>query len=141
MEKVLVKRLSATAVLPTRATPWSAGLDLYSAHELVIPPQERGVVKTDLSIHVPPGHYGRIAGRSGLALSQGLCVLGGVCDADFCGNVAIILLNTEKTPFTVKSGQRVAQFIIERISFAEVVEVTDLPSTIRGDAGFGSSGF
>ena len=140
MEKVLVKRLSDQAILPTRASPLSAGLYLYSAHSLVIQPHERGVISTDISVRVPPSTYARVAGRSGLALSQGISILGGVCDEGYTGNIRIITFNTGNTPFTVSPGQRVAQLIIERISYAVVEEVSELPTTVRGDTGFGSSG-
>lgn len=82
---LLVKRLSKDAILPTRGSPLSAGFDLYAAHDAVIPAQGKTLVKTDLSIAVPEGCYGRVAPRSGLALKHHLDVGAGVVDADYVG--------------------------------------------------------
>jgi len=139
---LLVKRLSTRATLPTRGSAQAAGYDLSSAvdGEVVIPAGGRALVPTDLSIAVPPGHYGRVAARSGLGVRHGIDVGAGVIDEDYRGAVSVLLFNHGSEDFAVRCGDRVAQLILERISTPEVVEVADLVPTDRGAAGFGSTG-
>ena len=128
-------------MLPKRASQFSAGLDLFSAEMKVILPGCQGSVKTDVAIMLPPGTYGRIAPRSGLALNNFIGIGGGVIDEDFTGNVTIILFNHGQKPFTVNIRDRIAQLIIEKISYPAIVEVENLTiTTERGEKGFGSSG-
>ncbi|CAI0436269.1 unnamed protein product [Linum tenue] len=135
-----VKKLSPKAVLPTRASPLSAGYDLSSAAEAKVPARGKALVPTDLSIAVPEGTYARIAPRSGLAWKHSIDVGAGVIDADYRGAVAVILFNHSDVDFEVKQGDRIAQLIIEKIVTPEVVEVEDLEATVRGEGGFGSTG-
>ena len=136
-----VKRLSPNAILPTRATPFSAGHDLYSAEYVVVPKRGRALVKTDLSIAIPYGTYARVASRSGLSVKNGIETGAGVVDFDYRGNVGVVLHNLTDVDFVVEPGFRIAQLILEKIDMSEVVECTDeLPSTDRGANGFGSSG-
>mmetsp|Transcript_3750 Transcript_3750/g.5738 ORF Transcript_3750/g.5738 Transcript_3750/m.5738 type:complete len:145 (-) Transcript_3750:60-494(-) len=141
VDKLLVKKLTENAMLPTRGSANSAGLDLYSAESLVIGPKQRGVVSTGLAVAVESGHYGRVAPRSGLALNHGIDTLAGVVDSDYRGELKVILYNTSEDEFPIRIGSRVAQFIIEKISMPEVQEVQDLNLTGRGSNGFGSTGF
>lgn len=141
---------SPECIAPTKATPESAGYDLSSIDALTIAPGERQVVSTGLSITCPPGTYGRLAPRSGLALRHGIDVLAGVIDPDYTGIVKVILLNTGREPFRVEQGMRVCQLIFESydsfgvsrympMKFAE--SGTEVPrETQRGSKGFGSSG-
>lgn len=135
-----VRRLSDFAWLPTRATPFSAGVDLHSAHPYVVPPRGRVLVQTDLSIQMPAGCYGEITSRSGLALNNYLDVAGGVLDADYRGPVGVILVNHGSDFFQIYPGDRIAQLICVKIEYPEVVEVPSLPESERGAGGFGSSG-
>ncbi|KJE92385.1 deoxyuridine triphosphatase [Capsaspora owczarzaki ATCC 30864] len=135
-----VKRLTEFAKLPTRGTALSAGYDLYSAYDEVIPAQGKAIVKTDIAIAVPEGHYGRVAPRSSIAWKNHVDVGAGVIDADYRGNVGVILYNFGKEDFTIKRGDRIAQLILERISTPDVVEVEQLDDTQRGEGGFGSTG-
>ncbi|XP_059638019.1 deoxyuridine 5'-triphosphate nucleotidohydrolase [Cornus florida] len=135
-----VKKLSEKAVLPSRASPLSAGYDLSSATETKVPARGKALVPTDLSIAIPEGTYARIAPRSGLAWKHSVDVGAGVIDADYRGPVGVILFNHSDTDFEVKVGDRVAQMIIEKILTPDVVEVDDLDSTLRGVSGFGSTG-
>lgn len=147
-EKLLVKTLSKNAVIPKRADIKAAGFDLYAADNYVIPPysivenspQNRVLIKTDIAISLPSDTYGRIAPRSGLALNHGIDVLAGVVDFSFRGNIGVILINLGQTEFVVKQGDRIAQLILEKISYAEIEQVDDLDVTERGSRGFGSSG-
>lgn len=136
-----IQRLSPHATLPTRGSPYAAGLDLHSACSLVIPPNGgRAVVPTDLSIACPPGTYARIAPRSGLAVKKGIDVGAGVVDADYRGPVGVVLFNFGTEEFVIETGDRIAQLILEQIVQAEIVECASLEETERGEGGFGSTG-
>lgn len=135
-----VKKLSANATLPARATAGSAGYDLFSAEDCTIHAGMRKIVKTDLSIAIPPHHYGRIAPRSGLSWKKHVDIGAGVIDFDYRGAVGMLLVNNSTDDFDVKKGDRVAQLLLERVSVPEVVEVEDLDDTLRGQKGFGSTG-
>ena len=140
-----VRKLVPHATLPARATPGAAGYDLFSADGYVILPGHRVVVSTGITVELPPGTYGRVAPRSGLAVKHGLDCLAGVIDPDYTGELKVVLLNTDgRNPFVIRPGYRIAQLILEKFETADVVEVagecTPL-TTERGAAGFGSTGF
>ncbi|XP_020263074.1 deoxyuridine 5'-triphosphate nucleotidohydrolase-like [Asparagus officinalis] len=135
-----IKKLSENAILPSRASPLSAGYDLSSAVATKVPARGKALVPTDLSISIPEGTYARVAPRSGLAWKHSIDVGAGVIDADYRGPLGVILFNFSDVDFEVKAGDRIAQFIIERIMTPDVVEVEDLDSTARGAGGFGSTG-
>ena len=136
-----VVKLSDKATIPTRGSPNSAGLDLYSAEELVVPAGDKGLVKTDISIMCPFGTYGRVAPRSGLAWKKHIDVGAGVIDADYRGNVGVVLFNHSKhEDFHVQIGDRIAQLVLESIVMSPVIEVENLDETCRNDGGFGSTG-
>lgn len=137
--KLIVKRRSAKATLPKRASAQAAGYDLCSAMDCTIDPGKRMLVATELSITVPIGTYGRVAPRSGLAL-KGINVLAGVIDRDYTGAVGVVLINHNDEAFEVKEGNRIAQLIMEKIETPEVEEVDELVATERGEGGFGSTG-
>ena len=138
--KIYVKKLRDDAYLPTRGSENAAGLDLYSVDELTIPPGERALVKTGISVAVNHGTYFRISPRSGLALKHGIDTMAGVVDSDYRGEICVILANLGKHAFQVMKGDRVAQGIVEVIQLADVVEVDNLDDTNRGANGFGSTG-
>ncbi|NWI90185.1 DUT protein, partial [Pitta sordida] len=133
-------KLSENAFAPSRGSARSAGYDLYSAYDCVIPPMEKAVVKTDIQIALPSGCYGRVAPRSGLAAKHFIDVGAGVIDEDYRGNVGVVLFNFGKESFEVKKGDRIAQLICERIYYPELEEVEALDDTERGEGGFGSTG-
>ncbi len=146
MSHLKVVRLSNNAIIPTRATEFSAGLDLYAAETVWIKAHGKKKVQTDLAIEVPKGCYGRIAPRSGLTTTHFIDVGAGVLDKDFCGNVTVVLFNFSDTDFLVAKGNKIAQLICEQIKiplleecdmkwYQDRIRVTD-----RGLAGFGSSG-
>lgn len=139
-KKLRVVKLSEKARIPTQGSPHSAGYDLYSAADLIIPPMGKAIVPTDLRIAVPEGTYGRVAPRSGLAAKHHIDVGAGVVDADYRGPVGVVLFNHAQTEFQIKEGDRVAQLICEKVVYAEVEEVKDLSETDRGEGGFGSTG-
>lgn len=139
-DKLYVQKLRDDATLPTRGSAEAAGLDLYAVgdHELRV--NERKVIPTGIAIATPRGTYVRIAPRSGLALKHGIDVLAGVVDSDYRGQIGVVLINLGNESFKVNAGDRVAQAIVEVIRMPEVVEVEDLDSTERGEAGYGSTG-
>jgi len=118
----------------------AAGYDLYSAYDYVIPAQGKVIAKTDISIRVPDGTYGRIAPRSGLSAKHHIDVGAGVVDQDYTGNVGVVLFNHAQAEFEIKKGDRIAQLVCEKIEYPEIEEVTSLNSTDRGEGGFGSTG-
>ncbi|KAF9452171.1 dUTP diphosphatase [Macrolepiota fuliginosa MF-IS2] len=137
---LLIKRLSEKARLPTRGSALAAGYDLYSAEKKVVPAHGKALIDTQISVAVPPGTYGRVAPRSGLASKFMIDTGAGVIDADYRGTVYVLLFNLSDKDFQVEEGDRVAQLIIERIYTPDVLEVDDLDETLRGVAGFGSTG-
>lgn len=139
-EALLIFKTTKNAKTPTKATPDSAGFDLYSSVDTIIPAFGQAHIRTGLVIAVPSGTYGRIAPRSGLALRYNLDVGGGVIDADYRGDIIIILFNHGPQNFHVHIGDRIAQLICEKISYPNIIETKSLRETIRGINGFGSSG-
>lgn len=135
------KHLSKYATVPHRATSQSAGLDLSSAYDVIIPKNGRAVVLTDLALKMPENCYGRIVSRSGLALKHGILVGAGVIDRDYTGNISVILFNHSDKDFFVKRGDRIAQIICEQILYPKLYEiVSKFEKTERNSEGFGSSG-
>ena len=126
MEPVELKRLLPNVTLFTRASPNSAGLDLESAYDYVIAAKSKKIIKTDLTIKIPKGCYGRRARRSSLTLNYFIDVGEGVVDFDFTGNICIILFHFSNEDFYISKGDRVAQLIFEQIVIASVVEVGDV---------------
>jgi dUTP pyrophosphatase len=116
------------------------GYDLASAVDTVVPAKGKAIVKTDLAIAIPENTYARIAPRSGLAVKHFIDVGAGVVDYDYRGNVGVVLFNHSDVDFTVRQSDRIAQLILEKISMVPVEEVEELPSTERGEGGFGSTG-
>ena len=135
-----VKRHSDSSTIPTRGSPFAAGFDLASAERTVIKANGKGIVKTDLSIACPPGTYARIAPRSGLAVKNFVDVGAETVDADYRGEVGVVLFNFGDKDFVIEKGDRVAQLILERVAMVNAVEVDELSDTMRGEGGFGSTG-
>ena len=138
--KIEIKKLSENATLPTQGSKYAAGYDLYAAEEGVVLSECRLLIKTNISVSIPEGYYGRIAPRSGLAYKSGLDVMAGVIDADYRGDIGVILYNTDVKDFEFKKGDRIAQLIIEKRHNVEWQEVSELADSVRSDGGFGSTG-
>ena len=136
-----IKKLSDKAVIPTQGTSEAAGYDLYAAEDNVVYSMSRTLVKTNISIAIPEGYYGRIAPRSGLAFKNGIDILAGVIDSDYRGDIGVILFNTDhNSDFLVNIGDRIAQIIIEKCHSVNWEIVETIESTARSSGGFGSSG-
>ncbi|KAF7992928.1 hypothetical protein HCN44_005709 [Aphidius gifuensis] len=133
-------KLSDKAFAPLKGSALAAGYDLRSAYEYVIPAKGKELVKTDIQIEVPEGTYGRVAPRSGLAWKNFIDVGAGVIDADYRGDLRVMLFNHSDVDFKVSPGDRVAQLICEKIAYPELEEVKSLNDTERGAGGFGSTG-
>ena len=138
---LFVKRIDPHAVLPCRASSGAAGWDLAASEDAWLEPGGHRMVPTGIAITVPPGTYGRIAPRSGLAVKHGVDVLAGVVDRDYRGQVHVVMINHGCDVVHIRRGDRIAQLILERIvDDAEVLEVSELAGSDRGQSGFGSTG-
>ena len=130
--------------LPAYATALSAGMDLRAniAEPVVLKPMQRALIPTGLYIALPPGYEAQVRPRSGLALKQGITVLNapGTVDADYRGEVGVLLVNLSDRDFTVNDGERIAQMVIAKHETAELVEVEALDETERGAGGYGHTG-
>jgi dUTP pyrophosphatase len=140
---VLVTRLDETLPLPAYEHPGDAGLDLRAAETASIAPGERALVATGIAIALPPGYAAFVHPRSGLALRAGLGMVNapGVIDAGYRGEIKVILVNHDlRETVEISHGDRIAQLVIQQVECAELIEVTELPGSHRGDGGFGSTG-
>ena len=130
--------------LPSYATPHSAGMDLLAAvaAPITLKPGERKLVPTGLSIALPDGYEAQVRPRSGLALKNGISLVNtpGTIDADYRGEIGVILINLGQENFTIERGMRIAQMVIAPYTRASFSEVLELPETSRGAGGFGSTG-
>lgn len=135
---------SARATAPTRGSALAAGWDLYAAEESTVPAHGQAMVATDLSVIVPVGTYGRVAPRLGLAAKHGISTGAGVVDADYRGEIKVILFNHSATDFSIAPGDRIAQLVLEKIVNADLVQLSlaefESASTERGEGAFGSTG-
>lgn len=131
-------------ILPEYKTKWSAGMDIRANLEetVVLQPLERRLVPTGLFIELPEGYEAQMRPRSGLALNEGLGLLNspGTIDADYRGEIGIIVVNLSNSVVSIKDGDRIAQMVINRVEQAEWVEVSELNDTERGAGGFGHTG-
>ncbi|HXC69291.1 MAG TPA: dUTP diphosphatase [Pyrinomonadaceae bacterium] len=134
------KQLDSRAALPQRGSTLAAGLDVFSIEDLEIAPKQRVMARTGLAVAIPPGFYGRIAPRSGLAAKNGLDVLAGVIDSDYRGEVCCLLYNTSDETIKLAAGSKICQLIVEQIITPEAAWASDLDETARGAGGFGSTG-
>ena len=130
--------------LPAYATPQSAGMDLRANLEepVVLRPLERKLIPTGLHIALPEGYEAQVRPRSGLALKHGITVLNtpGTIDADYRGEVGVVLVNLSQEDFVVNDGERIAQMVIARHEQADLVVVSELDTTERGEGGYGHTG-
>ena len=134
------KQLDSRAVLPRRGSALAAGLDVCSIEDVNIEPKQRVMARTGLAVAIPPGFYGRVAPRSGLAAKNGLDVLAGVIDSDYRGELCCLLYNTSDSTINLPAGSKICQLIIEQIITPEAAWANELDETARGAGGFGSTG-
>ncbi len=134
-----IRRLDAAAIIPTRAHSDDAGLDLYGLEDASIAPGEGKILRTGVSVAVPAAHVGLVCDRSSMA-KRGLKTAGGVIDAGYRGELAVVLWNVSAVAQTIKKGERIAQMLVIPIVTPAPVETEDLGATARGIGGFGSTG-
>ncbi len=138
-----IKRLRP-GPLPRYMTEHAAGVDLHAALEsgFTLQPGERALVPTGIAVEIPPGFEGQVRPRSGLALRHGISLVNspGTIDADYRGEIGVILINFGSEPFTIGDGERIAQLVFARCERAEFVEVEELGESTRGSGGFGHTG-
>jgi dUTP pyrophosphatase len=145
---VFLRRLSLGAVLPRRMTALAAGLDLSACLDerggeaIELAPGARALIPTGWGIAIAPGYEAQVRPRSGLALRHGLTVLNapGTIDADYRGELRVLLVNLGDAPVQIAQGERIAQLVIAPVAMVEALEVAELPPTERGLGGFGSTG-
>ena len=144
--KIYIKRLKKNhpVSLPQYMTEGSSGMDLFAslAQEVTLVPGERKLIPAGISIAIPEGFEGQIRPRSGLAIQKGIGIVNapGTIDADYRGEVGVLLINFGKEPFTIRNGDRIAQMVISPVTRVTLEEVDDLPPTRRQGGGFGHTG-
>jgi len=134
-----VKRLNKDAKLPRYGHPGDAGLDLFSAVDMVLEPGEARAVPTGIQTAIPAGHVGLVWDKSGISLS-GVHRLAGVVDAGYRGEIKVVMINLSRGDFTVSKGMKIAQMLIQPVIEVSVSEADSLDDTERGEGGFGSTG-
>jgi dUTP pyrophosphatase len=143
MLTIKIKQLTQTAQLPKRMTTHSAGYDLFAdiQNEMIIPPNQVALIKTGIAISLPEGYEAQIRPRSGLAVHHKIGILNspGTIDADYRGEIQVILFNFGVTDFTVQHAMRIAQMVISKHEVLEFQVTDDLDNTDRGSGGFGHS--
>ena len=144
MTKILIKKLSKEAIIPKYETDGSSGMDISACidEEIKIFPGEKAIIPSGISLSIPKGFEVQIRPRSGLVAKKGISVLNtpGTIDADYRGEIKVILINLGKEEFVVEKNMRVAQMVVSPVTQAKLEEVKELPKTFRGTGGFGSSG-
>lgn len=143
MNKIEFKKLHSPEVaLPRYMSEMASGMDVCSAEDAVLQPMETKAISTGFAMAIPKGYEAQIRPRSGLAFKYGVTVLNtpGTIDADYRGEVKVILINLGKQPFVIKIGDRIAQMVIAAVTYFPIDIVVELSDTDRGDGGFGSTG-
>lgn len=141
--RVLCRRIDPGLPLPRHARPGDAGVDLYARQDVVLAPGSRHLVPTGIAVAVPAGWVGLVHPRSGLSMRHGITVVNapGTIDSGYTGEIKVPLLNVDPAePFEVRRGDRIAQLLLQQVATVEFEEVDELPTTERGDTGFGGSG-
>lgn len=140
MKPVKFKMLSATTLIPERASSGAAGYDIYTDQSGFIIGGGRLTVSTGWAMEMPIGYYAEIRPRSGLAVKHGIDTLAGVIDSDYRGEVKVALVNHSDSTFIIKSGDRIAQLVFRKHETPNIMLVDELGDSVRGADGFGSTG-
>ena len=141
MIELPIRRLRPDAQVPTRAYAGDAGIDLAACDRVELGPGERALVSTGVAVAIPDGYAGYVQPRSGLAAEHGISIVNtpGLVDSGYRGELKVNLLNTDREPFVVEPGMRIAQLVVLPVPDVRLVEVDELPESERGARGFGSS--
>ena len=144
MTKIQIKKLSSSVSIPKYETSGSSGMDVaaHIENNIVIDPGEKALVSTGFSVAIPKGYEIQIRPRSGLAAKKNITVLNtpGTIDADYRGEIKVILINLGKEKFIIENKERIAQMVVCPVVQADLEEVKELSDTVRGSGGFGSTG-
>lgn len=142
---IKIKKLKDNAIIPTRGTTGSAGMDLYACidDEITIAPNQLKIIPTGIAIALPSSDVAAfLYARSGLGVKHGICLSNGVgvVDSDYRGEICVGLCNVSSEPYTISKNERIAQMVIAPVVMAEFTEEEELDETLRGEGGFGSTG-
>ena len=139
-----IKKINSKAIIPQFMTKHSAGMDIYACidYRVTVKPMERVLISTGIAVSIPEGYELQIRPRSGLAIKHGITLLNtpGTIDADYRGEIKIILINLSNEDFTINHGDRIAQMVLNKVENFEIKLVENLDETDRGTGGFGSTG-
>jgi len=138
--EIKVKKLSTSAITPTKANEFDAGWDLYASEDAIIDPSKTELISTDISFAIPEGYVGLIWDRSGMAAKRGLHRFAGVIDSGYRGEIKVCLWNSSDKYCVINAGERIAQILFQEAPSFTMVEVNSLEDTDRGTGGLGSSG-
>lgn len=140
--KISIQKTRNDAKIPSYAHKGDAGVDLYSAEDMIIKPMERKHVPTGIKIAIPNGYEAQVRPKSGLAINNGITVLNtpGTIDSGYRGEIMVITINLGSEPFKVEKGKKIAQMVFKKTEEAEFKEVDSLDETTRNEGGFGSTG-
>lgn len=142
--KLDIVKLNKSAILPAHQTEGAAGADIHACLDapVVLAPMERKMIPTGLAVAVPAGYEMQIRARSGLSIKHGITLVNGIgtIDADYRGEIGVLMINLGQEPFTIEPNMRIAQMVIARYEQADWREVSSLDKTTRGAGGYGSSG-
>jgi dUTP pyrophosphatase len=138
--KLKVKKLHKDARLPTHGHPGDAGMDFYALKDTVFLPGRQASVFTGIAVEIPKGYVGLCWDKSGISFKLGLKTMGGVIDSGYRGEIIMNLLNTSKKKVIIKKGHKIAQMIIQKFEYCDIVEVKKLSKTVRGAGREGSTG-
>lgn len=140
--KIYIKRIDKGLPLPEYKSKGASGMDIYSRIDVTLMPSTYDVIPTGISVELPEGYELQIRPRSGLAANYGIGILNapGTIDADYRGEIKVIMFNIGKKPYRIKRGERIAQAVVSSVIKSEIVEVDQLSETTRGNRGFGSTG-
>ncbi len=140
--KIYIKRIDKGLPLPEYKSEGASGIDIYSRIDATLLPLTYNIIPTGISVELPDGYELQIRPRSGLAANYGIGILNapGTIDADYRGEIKVIMFNIGKKPYRIKRGERIAQAVVSNIVKSEIVEVEQLSKTIRGNGRFGSTG-
>jgi dUTP pyrophosphatase len=138
--QIKVKKLKEDAKLPTHGHPGDAGMDFYAQENVVFLPGKQERVHTGIAVEIPEGHVGLIWDKSSISFNMGLKVMGGVIDASYRGEIIMNLLNTGDKEVVLEKGHKIAQMLIQKFEHCDILEVSELSDTVRGEGREGSTG-
>lgn len=140
--RISLKPLDPDLPIPSHARPGDGGVDLFARHDVVLAPGQREAVPTGIAVAIPEGYAGLVTPRSGLALREGIGIVNapGLVDSGYRGEIAVILVNHGTAEVTISRGDRIAQLVVIAVATQEFDVMDELPESVRGGGGFGSTG-